>query len=172
MRPAAEQGIAVAGRQSAGFGSDAIGAEIGTGVRTAAASLGVRRIGLEAETLWAGWTRPENGLSGGATWGRADSRNAGSGQAKPGSGMVGGLTGWLLTKLRREGRPRPQLAVLERITLAPRQSLTLIETSGQRLLVATSADGTPAFYPVGGSGRQAAVRGKPPARVSLGRVSW
>jgi len=85
---------------------------------------------------------------------------------------TGGLTGWLLMKLRGEGRPRPQLAVLERITLAPQQSLTLIEASGQRLLVATSADGTPAFYPVGGRGRQTAVQGKAPAKVSWGRVSW
>jgi hypothetical protein len=77
----------------------------------------------------------------------------------------------MLMKLRGKGRPRPQLAVLERITLAPRQSLTLIEASGRRLLVATSADGTPAFYPVSGGNRQT-VPSKPPARVSWGRVSW
>jgi hypothetical protein len=102
---------------------------------------------------------------------------AGRAAAVFGVGRVGleaeaGWTGWMLMKLRGKGRPRPQLAVLERITLAPRQSLTLIEASGQRLLVATSADGTPAFYPVGGRDRQTAVPGKPPARVSWGRVSW
>ena len=86
-------------------------------------------------------------------------------------GIFGGLTGWLVMRLGRDGRPRPQLAVLERISLAPRQSLTLIEVSGQRLLVATSGDGTPAFYPVGGA-RQGATTGKQTARVGWGRVSW
>jgi hypothetical protein len=85
---------------------------------------------------------------------------------------IGGLTGWLLRRLRGEGRPQSQLSILERITLAPRQSLTLIEASGERLLVATSADGTPAFYPVGGRGRQDGGRGKGPDRDSRGRVSW
>jgi flagellar biogenesis protein FliO len=60
----------------------------------------------------------------------------------------GGLAGWLLTKLRRARRARPRLALVERITLAPRQSLSLIEAEGRRLLVATSADGAPAFYPL------------------------
>jgi hypothetical protein len=87
-------------------------------------------------------------------------------------GQIGGLTGWLLARLSGKGRPRPQLAVLERITLAPRQSLALIEASGQRLLVATSADGTPAFYPVGGSGREAVVRSNGLNRTPRGRVSW
>jgi flagellar biogenesis protein FliO len=82
------------------------------------------------------------------------------------------LTGWLLARLRGEGRPRPQLAVLERITLAPRQSLALIEAGGQRLLVATSADGTPAFYPVGRPARETGVQRKGTERVSKGRVSW
>jgi flagellar biogenesis protein FliO len=93
---------------------------------------------------------------------------------------VGGLACWLASRLRGELRPRPQLAVLERITLAPRQSLTLIEASGQRLLVATSADGTPAFYPVSGSRRQAGWQDKSQEkgkdegrdRSSKGRVSW
>jgi flagellar biogenesis protein FliO len=85
---------------------------------------------------------------------------------------TGGLTGWLLERLRSKGRPRPQLTVLERITLAPRQTLALIEAGGQRLLVATSADGTPAFYPVGGRARQEALQGKEPDRSSRGRISW
>lgn len=147
---------------------------------------------MEAQRIWAGWGLPKGKSSDGATGSIAGGQAAGTeheiscrdrfardnprlASARPASSgrvIVGGLTGWLLTKLRREGRPRPQLAVLERITLAPRQSLTLIEASGQRLLVATSADGTPAFYPVGGAVRQTQVQGKPPARVSLGRVSW
>ncbi|MGD0892553.1 MAG: flagellar biosynthetic protein FliO [Terracidiphilus sp.] len=59
-----------------------------------------------------------------------------------------GLAGWLLDKLRHNTRPRPRLALLERITLAPRQSLALIEADGRRLLVATSPEGAPAFFPL------------------------
>jgi hypothetical protein len=98
---------------------------------------------------------------------------ADSGTGRVGRAILGGLTGWVLAKVRREGRPRPQLAILERITLAPRQSLALIEASGQRLLVATSADGTPAFYPVGFPNRQTPVDSRGPRRAtSAGRVSW
>ena len=93
-------------------------------------------------------------------------------RAVGGTGTTGSLTGWLLSKLRGEDRPRPQLTVVERITLAPRQSLALIEASGQRLLVATSADGTPAFYPVGSGGKLAEAQRKGLDRVSRGRVSW
>jgi len=77
----------------------------------------------------------------------------------------GGLAGWLLNQLRRDPRPQPSLALLERITLAPRQSLALIEADGRRFLIATSAEGAPAFYPLDQkptSHRRAAA----PARVS------
>lgn len=47
--------------------------------------------------------------------------------------------------------------MLERISLAPRQSLALVEADGRRFLVATSAEGTPAFYPLDAPGRQAAA---------------
>lgn len=59
---------------------------------------------------------------------------------------VGGLAGWLLGRLRRGPRREPRLALLERITLGPRQSLSLIEADGRRVLVATSAEGAPAFH--------------------------
>jgi flagellar biogenesis protein FliO len=59
---------------------------------------------------------------------------------------LGGLAGWLLGRLRSASRPQPRLAVVERITLAPRQSLALVEVEGRRLLIATSPDGSPAFY--------------------------
>jgi flagellar biogenesis protein FliO len=59
---------------------------------------------------------------------------------------IGGLAGWLLGRLRAARRGPARLAVLERITLAPRQSLSLIEAEGRRFLVATSPEGTPAFY--------------------------
>ena len=42
-------------------------------------------------------------------------------------------------------RDTPRLALLERITLAPRQSLALIEAEGQRLLRRYLAGGRPSF---------------------------
>jgi len=59
-----------------------------------------------------------------------------------------GLAGWILSRLRRGPKPRPRLSLLERIPLAPRQSLLLIEAEGRRFLVATSHDGAPSFYPL------------------------
>jgi flagellar biogenesis protein FliO len=65
---------------------------------------------------------------------------------------LGGLAGWLLLRLRewlrRTPRPRPHLTLVERIALAPRQSLVLVEAEGRRLLVVTAADGAAAFYPL------------------------
>jgi len=60
--------------------------------------------------------------------------------------QIGGLAGWLLGRLRGWKRTPARLAVLERIALAPRQSLALVEAEGRRFLIATSAEGTPAFY--------------------------
>jgi flagellar biogenesis protein FliO len=59
---------------------------------------------------------------------------------------VGGLAGWLLGRLRVSRRPAPRLVVLERVALAPRQSLALVEADGRRFLVATSPEGAPSFY--------------------------
>jgi flagellar biogenesis protein FliO len=59
---------------------------------------------------------------------------------------VGGLAGWLLSRLRVRGRRQPRLELVERIALAPRQSLALVEAEGRRFLVATSPEGAPAFY--------------------------
>ncbi len=61
---------------------------------------------------------------------------------------VGGLAGWLLGKLRRGQQGQRRLALVERIALAPRQSLALVEAEGRRFLVATSQDGAPSFYPL------------------------
>jgi hypothetical protein len=47
---------------------------------------------------------------------------------------------------------------VERIALAPRQSLALIEAEGRRFLVATSPEGAPAFYPLDGELRPAGAR--------------
>jgi flagellar biogenesis protein FliO len=59
---------------------------------------------------------------------------------------AGGLAGWLLGRLKGRGRRQPRLELVERITLAPRQSLSLVEAEGRRFLVATSPEGAPAFY--------------------------
>jgi flagellar biogenesis protein FliO len=83
---------------------------------------------------------------------------------------AGGLAGWLLARLRRDFHPRPRLALLERIALAPRQSLALVEAEGRRFLVATSPEGAPAFYALderkGQPGRDRA------ANTKGARVSW
>ena len=71
-----------------------------------------------------------------------------AGRAHENAGGCGGLGAWLLEKLRGRRRVQPRLALLERISLAPRQSLALIEAEGRRILVATSAEGGPAFYPL------------------------
>jgi hypothetical protein len=66
---------------------------------------------------------------------------------------IRGLAGWLLGRLHGLRRTPPRLAVLERITLAPRQSLALVEAEGRRFLVATSPEGTPVFYPLDAASR-------------------
>ena len=82
---------------------------------------------------------------------------------------VGGIAGWLLARWRGVRRREPRLALLERIALAPRQSLALVEADGKRFLVATSAEGGPAFYPLD---RQAPrdTRSRRPQVAQ--RVSW
>jgi hypothetical protein len=64
------------------------------------------------------------------------------------------------------------MALLERITLAPRQSLSLVEADGRRFLIATSADGAPAFYALnertGGTRRNSARAGN----STISRISW
>jgi hypothetical protein len=95
-----------------------------------------------------------------------------------------GLAGWLLGRLRAARRPQPRLALVERIALAPRQSLALVEAEGKRFLVATSAEGAPAFYPLDretGRGNPGSSRGRivpfphpvaRPAADRFARISW
>jgi flagellar biogenesis protein FliO len=67
----------------------------------------------------------------------------------------GGLTGWLISRLRKGAQAREQrksrLALVDRISLAPRQSLALVEAEGRRFLIGTSQDGGPVFYALDGS---------------------
>lgn len=84
---------------------------------------------------------------------------------------AGGVAGWLLgrlkSRLRTGEQTRPRLELLERVTLAPRQSLALVEAEGRRFLVATSPEGAPAFYPLDGlSAAHARAAARPVARVS------
>jgi flagellar biogenesis protein FliO len=65
-------------------------------------------------------------------------------------------------------RARPRLALVERIALAPRQSLALVEAEGRRILVATSAEGGPAFYALDD---RAHASTRPSSHRPL-RVSW
>ncbi|MGD0730206.1 MAG: flagellar biosynthetic protein FliO [Terracidiphilus sp.] len=82
----------------------------------------------------------------------------------------------MLARLRAGRRPQPRLALLERIALAPRQSLALVEAEGRRFLVATSPEGAPAFYPLDEQRRGSITRfpAKLPQSSAGGsaRVSW
>ncbi|MGA8727273.1 MAG: flagellar biosynthetic protein FliO [Terracidiphilus sp.] len=83
--------------------------------------------------------------------------------------LTGGLALWLLERFRRIPRAQPRLALLERISVAPRQTLALVEADGRRFLVATSPDGAPTFYALDGT----ALPGRNTRSAhSAGRVSW
>lgn len=97
-------------------------------------------------------------------------------------GAVGGLAGWLLQRLSAVRRSPARLTVLERIALAPRQSLALVEAEGRRFLVAISPEGTPAFFALDPTLDRAVRRadgvrtGGLPAKTSssarTSRISW
>jgi flagellar biosynthesis protein FliO len=101
--------------------------------------------------------------------GRADEKAGGTGNE---AGGPGGWAGWLLAKWHGRRRAEPRLALVERITLAPRQSLALIEAEGRRILVATSAEGGPAFYPLDENAISSASAGAHRALHGRPRVSW
>jgi hypothetical protein len=85
---------------------------------------------------------------------------------------IGGWAGWLLAKWHGRQRAEPRLTLVERITLAPRQSLALIEAEGRRILVATSAEGGPAFYPLDENAHSRAYACASGAVRARSRVSW
>jgi flagellar biogenesis protein FliO len=93
---------------------------------------------------------------------------------------IGGLAGWLMARLRPRPRAERRLVLLERIALAPRQSLALVEAEGRTILVATSAEGGPAFYQLdekramvaGAEVRVSGRRSQTRAAERQPRVSW
>ena len=91
----------------------------------------------------------------------------GAREPERGKVKLGGLAGWLLARLHQTSRPGPRLALVERISLAPRQSLALVEAEGRRFLIATSVEGTPAFFALD----DRTGRG-PQSTSSRARVSW
>ncbi len=66
----------------------------------------------------------------------------------------GSLAAWLVERLHRHAPKQPRLALVERISLAPRQTLALIEADGQRLLVATTPEGASTFFPLKATARR------------------
>jgi flagellar biogenesis protein FliO len=95
-----------------------------------------------------------------------------AGGADEKAGGPGEWAGWLLAKWQGRRRAEPRLALVERITLAPRQSLALVEAEGRRILVATSAEGGPAFYPLDDHASSRAYAGANRAQQGRPRVSW
>ena len=80
---------------------------------------------------------------------------------------MGGLAGWVIQRLRKGQPAAPRLALIDRITLAPRQMVALVEAEGQRILVATSAEGAAVFYRLDGENRACECsRPQPQGRVS------
>ncbi len=77
-----------------------------------------------------------------------------------------------MKRLRKPQSTQPRLALLDRITLAPRQSLALIEAEGRRILVATSAEGGPAFYPLDDAARRMSQGAGNASAHRAARISW
>ena len=102
--------------------------------------------------------------------GQASEKAGGSGGFA--AGFAGGWAGWLLARWHGRRRAEPRLALVERITLAPRQSLALIEAEGRRILVATSAEGGPAFYPLDERANSRDYAGANRTPHGRSRVSW
>lgn len=88
-------------------------------------------------------------------------------KSQPTAQVVGGLAGWFLRKMRGTVLPRKKLVLVERITIGPRQSVALVEAEGQRILVAMSAEGAPAFLPLLGANRDSSRKSG-----RLGRIAW
>lgn len=91
----------------------------------------------------------------------------------------GGFAGWIVKRIQSgapgRSRNRARLVLVERISLAPRQSLVLVEADGRKVLVATSIEGAPAFFPLDGMKATYAASGDARLRQTARpqpRVSW
>ena len=84
-----------------------------------------------------------------------------------GSRLGSGLAAWLSRRLHAAAAPPPQLSILARIALGPRQSLALVEAEGFHVLVGTSADGPPSFFSLAGDPVRDGKR-SPDREMSLG----
>ena len=85
---------------------------------------------------------------------------------------LGGLAGWLLSRWQGRTVPKPRLTLIERISLGSRQFLALVEAEDRRILVATSGEGSPVFYPIDEvRAPRALARIQPPAGIRS-RISW
>jgi Flagellar biosynthesis protein, FliO len=82
--------------------------------------------------------------------------------------MLGRLVERIIARVRGRQGTEARMALVERITLGPRQNLALVEADGRRFLVATSAEGGPAFLALDGQ-RRTSMAGQ--SRVGV-RVSW
>lgn len=71
-----------------------------------------------------------------------------------------GLAGWLLERVRHRSKTRPRLALVERISLAPRQAVSLLEVDGQKLLIATAQECSPSFCLLNSSVRRVRRKGR------------
>ena len=97
----------------------------------------------------------------------------GNEKSESSKGSAFGLGGWVLERLRGSSRARPRLTLVERISLAPKQSLALVEAEGRRFLVATSSEGTPVFYPLDAAAHSGVqIRSGRPRPVNSARLSW
>ena len=79
------------------------------------------------------------------------------------------FAGWILGRLRHAQRADDRLKLIQRIQVAPKQGLALVEVEGRRLLLATGSDGAPAFFPLEHPPLAGPVRA---SRMSRGRISW
>ncbi len=120
---------------------------------------------------WAGGFGGGNGGLDGWKSGLKARRKEDDAAAGVSAGLGAWLVAWMAGRARSRQRVAPRLALIERISLAPRQSLALIEAEGRRILVATSPEAGPAFYPLD-EGAAAVGRRSPRAMGGRARASW
>jgi hypothetical protein len=74
-------------------------------------------------------------------------QTSGSGSQKRILSARQGIGAWLWKRIHSVST-EPRLILVDRISIAPRQTLSLIEADGHTFLVATSSEGAPSFYPL------------------------